>query len=186
MSQLGNMVAKSSFISVFTTTRHQTPCQIRAARFLKPDFRHRLSWHAIHDCLPSNVLLLVYQSNEVKGHVTIFNNYTKSPGQLIWSHVHQWLRKKSWHLPDHLACTFVHINLLIIKSTICAGVLLYPTTIYGLCLNSEYISRVFIWAVCICKYIPYIRCHKTPASLTFESLLKTVPDNQRSTRVVTW
>jgi hypothetical protein len=31
-----NAVAKSSSISVFTTTRHHTPSQINAVRFLKP------------------------------------------------------------------------------------------------------------------------------------------------------
>jgi hypothetical protein len=101
-----NVVAKSSFISVPKTTRHQTPCQMNAVRFLKPDLRYGLAWHGIHDCLPPNVLLLLYQSNEVNGYVTLFSNYTKPPGQLIWSNVHQWLRKETLHLPGHLACTF--------------------------------------------------------------------------------
>jgi len=133
---------------------------------------------------PKNVLLLMYQSHEVKGHATIFS---EPPGQMIWPHVLQWLCKRTWYLPGHLVYTLVHIKLLtVLKTAICTGVWLYPMTIYGLCLNSEYISRVSIWAVCICKYIPYICCHTTPASVTFESLLKKVPGNQRSTRVVTW
>jgi len=146
-SVASRVVALSPFIAV-STTHHQTPCHINAVRFLKPDLRYRSAWHAIHDCLPPSGLVLMYHSNEVKGHATIFSNCTKPPGQLIWSHVHQGLRKRTWYLPGHLACKLVHINLLIIlKTTICAGVWLHPMTIYVLCLNSEYISRVFIWQV---------------------------------------